>query len=291
MKINSSVTTIVILLIVLSVGSGCQYFPASTAAKIPVPTPTPTQTIITKDILKERLGRKGVEMVPASDKQAPLKPNPFTLHLRFSSSGNNFKLNQDEVESFGALVDKLKEIFRYREANGVFREGTNEIYKTIILPAYDDYITDYSAKNIYVEDFEKLVDDLRKEDITQIELDVNEQNHLKISKIDEPDHIAIPVPNKNVKTISGGVLNGKAANLVKPVYPAAAKAVRASGAVTVQVTIDEEGNVVSASAVSGHPLLRAAAVEAARASRFSPTLYGGNPVKVTGVVVYNFTPE
>jgi TonB family protein len=90
------------------------------------------------------------------------------------------------------------------------------------------------------------------------------------------------------KSISGGVLNGKATNLVKPPYPAAARAVRAEGAVNVQVTIDEEGNVISASAVSGHPLLRASAVQAARASKFSPTRLEGQPVKVTGIIVYNF---
>lgn len=95
-----------------------------------------------------------------------------------------------------------------------------------------------------------------------------------------------PVP----KTISGGVVNGKATNLVKPPYPAAARAVRASGAVNVQVTIDESGNVISASAVSGHPLLRAAAVAAARSSKFSPTMLSGQAVKVTGVIVYNFVP-
>ncbi len=95
-----------------------------------------------------------------------------------------------------------------------------------------------------------------------------------------------PVP----KTISGGVVNGKAVNLVKPPYPAAARAVRAAGAVNVQVTIDESGNVISASAVSGHPLLRAAAVQAARSSKFSPTQLSGQPVKVTGVIVYNFVP-
>jgi len=92
----------------------------------------------------------------------------------------------------------------------------------------------------------------------------------------------------SARTIAGGVLNGKATSLVKPVYPAAARAVRAEGAVNVQVTIDEEGNVIAASAVSGHPLLRAAAVEAARASKFSPTLLSGQSVKVTGVIVYNF---
>ena len=98
--------------------------------------------------------------------------------------------------------------------------------------------------------------------------------------------------NKNIpKLVSGGVLNGKAINLVKPPYPPAAKAVRASGAVNVQVTIDEDGNVISAAAISGHPLLRTAAESAARSSKFSPTLLSGQKVKVTGVIIYNFTPE
>ncbi|MBA3633954.1 MAG: TonB family protein [Acidobacteria bacterium] len=104
-----------------------------------------------------------------------------------------------------------------------------------------------------------------------------------------PPPIIKPTPKPPPKTISGGVVNGKASNLVKPAYPAAAKAIRASGAVNVQVTIDENGNVVSASAVSGHPLLRAAAVQAARASKFTPTKLSGEPVKVTGVIIYNFT--
>ncbi len=93
------------------------------------------------------------------------------------------------------------------------------------------------------------------------------------------------------KTISGGVLNSKAVDLPKPVYPAAARAVRASGSVNVQVTVDENGNVVSANAVTGHPLLRVSAVEAARKAKFSPTLLSGKAVKVTGVIVYNFNSE
>lgn len=98
-----------------------------------------------------------------------------------------------------------------------------------------------------------------------------------------------PAP-KVPKQISGGVLNGKATSLPKPPYPPAARAVRAAGAVSVQVLIDENGNVVSASAVSGHPLLRAAAVQAARGARFSPTKLSGQPVKVSGVITYNFVP-
>lgn len=89
-------------------------------------------------------------------------------------------------------------------------------------------------------------------------------------------------------SIAGGVLNGKAIALPRPAYPAIARAAQASGTVVVQVLIDEEGNVISAHAVSGHPLLQAASVTAAREAKFSPTTLSGQRVKVTGVIQYNF---
>jgi TonB family protein len=88
--------------------------------------------------------------------------------------------------------------------------------------------------------------------------------------------------------IEGGVLNGKALELPQPVYPPIAAAAHASGAVRVEVLIDEQGNVVSAHAIEGHPLLQGACVAAARKARFSPTLLEGEPVKVTGVIQYFF---
>lgn len=107
---------------------------------------------------------------------------------------------------------------------------------------------------------------------------------------DAPPPPPKPTPKPVPKTVSGGVLNGKATSLPKPAYPAAAKAVRAAGSVSVQVLISESGSVISANAVSGHPLLRAAAEGAARGARFSPTLLSGQPVKVSGVITYNFVP-
>jgi TonB family protein len=91
--------------------------------------------------------------------------------------------------------------------------------------------------------------------------------------------------------ISGAVLNGKATSLPNPPYPPIAKAAHASGNVTVEVTIDEDGNVVSARAVSGHPLLQAASVAAARQAKFAPTKLSGQPTKVQGVLVYTFSAE
>lgn len=73
-----------------------------------------------------------------------------------------------------------------------------------------------------------------------------------------------------------------------PAYPHIARAARAQGAVRVQLIVDEEGKVIAAQAVGGHPLLQVAAVRAAREARFTPTLLDGKPRKVAGVITYNF---
>ena len=109
------------------------------------------------------------------------------------------------------------------------------------------------------------------------------------ASVDEPPPPA-PVAKPLPKIISAGVLNGKAISLPKPAYPPAARAVRAGGTVQVSVLIDETGHVISAHAVGGNPLLISAAESAARAARFSPTLLSGQPVKVSGIITYNFVP-
>ena len=109
-----------------------------------------------------------------------------------------------------------------------------------------------------------------------------------VVKLDDPEP---PPPTPRPKPsapISGGVLTGKATYKPTPPYPPIARAARASGTVVVQVTVDESGKVISARAVSGHPLLQQAAVQAAYQCRFSPTLLSGQPVKVTGTISFNF---
>jgi TonB family protein len=91
--------------------------------------------------------------------------------------------------------------------------------------------------------------------------------------------------------VSGGVLNGKALSKPEPAYPPIAKAAHASGTVVVQITVDESGKVIAANAVSGHPLLQQAAAAAARQARFAPMLLSGRPVKVTGILTYNFAAQ
>ena len=113
----------------------------------------------------------------------------------------------------------------------------------------------------------------------------------KVEVADAPPPPPAPSPTPPRAPISGGVLNGRAVHLAQPPYPQIAKQAHASGTVVVQVVIDENGNVISARAASGHPLLQAAAVAAARASKFSPTKLSGQPVKVSGVIQYNFVAQ
>ncbi len=97
-----------------------------------------------------------------------------------------------------------------------------------------------------------------------------------------------PPPPRPRMVVQGGVLNGKAVSKPMPVYPPIAKAARASGTIVVRIVVDESGRVESAEAESGHPLLRQPSEQAARMARFSPTLLSGQPVKVSGVITYNF---
>ncbi len=94
-------------------------------------------------------------------------------------------------------------------------------------------------------------------------------------------------PPKVVK-VSTGVLASHAISIPKPNYPPLAKQIRLQGAISVQVLIDEYGKVISAKALSGHQVLVNAAETAALQARFSPTLLSGQPVKVSGVIIYNF---
>ncbi|HEY5075084.1 MAG TPA: TonB family protein [Pyrinomonadaceae bacterium] len=111
-------------------------------------------------------------------------------------------------------------------------------------------------------------------------------------KVDIKDEPPPPPPKPTPHApVSGGVLNGKAIHLVQPPYPPIARSAHASGQVVVQVLIDENGNVVAAHATSGHPLLQAAAVNAARSSKFTATKLSGQPVKVNGVIIYNFVAQ
>ncbi|HEY2963543.1 MAG TPA: energy transducer TonB [Pyrinomonadaceae bacterium] len=103
-----------------------------------------------------------------------------------------------------------------------------------------------------------------------------------------PDTPPPPDPPKPPRVVSKGVITSQATYLPKPLYSEIAKRLRIQGTVSVQVLVDEQGRVVSAKAVSGSPFLIPEAQKAAMQARFSPAMLGDQPVKVSGVITYNF---
>lgn len=100
--------------------------------------------------------------------------------------------------------------------------------------------------------------------------------------------VAPPIEKPKPRIIHKSVINGEALSLPKPPYPPLARQMGIQGTVNVQVLIDETGKVVSAKAVAGNPALVSAAQKAAFGARFSPTLLNQLPMKVSGVITYNF---
>lgn len=97
---------------------------------------------------------------------------------------------------------------------------------------------------------------------------------------------------KPPKIISGGILNAKALILTRPEYPKSAVQFRLKGIVSVEVLIDENGNIIKANAKSGHPVLIPNSEKAALTSKFAPVqLSSGEKVQVSGVITYHYLSD
>lgn len=106
-----------------------------------------------------------------------------------------------------------------------------------------------------------------------------------------PDKAPEPPPVKPPTTlrVASTILSGRAISLPQPPYPIIAKQAHVQGPVSIQILVNEEGKVLSAQVVSGNAMLSSAAKDAAMRARFSPTMLNGTPVKIQGVITYNFT--
>lgn len=94
--------------------------------------------------------------------------------------------------------------------------------------------------------------------------------------------------SSNPNRVSSGNLMASAIKREDAVYPPLARSAKVTGAVVVEITVDERGDVISANAVSGHPLLRDSAIAAARKWKFNPKMVSGVPAKTVGTITFNF---
>jgi TonB family protein len=87
----------------------------------------------------------------------------------------------------------------------------------------------------------------------------------------------------------GNLTAADAVRMVTPIYSPLAQRSNIEGRVTVDIELDEKGNVVAAKATGGHQMLRASAEDAASKSKFKPAMYNSQPIKAKGSVTYNFS--
>jgi TonB family protein len=228
----------------------------------------------------------------ARSQSAQDKPNPLTLLVEVRAD-RKLLLNREEfgsLDDLARLTRKLRDLFASREAQRAYREGmetrtdlpeSERVEKTV-------YIHNRGA--IDQPEIAKLLTELKATGANPVTVLSEEEYQAKYGWLEVPGRVLGVPPIKGVfrgGLIHAGELNGSAAKFPKPAYPRET-AKHISGEVRVNVVIDESGKVISARAVSGHPLLRAAAVEAARQAEFPPALHNGKPVKVSGFIVYTF---
>lgn len=73
---------------------------------------------------------------PKNEQQLDIKPNPLTLVIAINRENRGISLNNESAGSVDdptALTAKLTDIFNQRTTNGVFRENTNEVEKTVFI--------------------------------------------------------------------------------------------------------------------------------------------------------------
>lgn len=107
---------------------------------------------------------------------------------------------------------------------------------------------------------------------------------------DEKEKIFKEAKDKLFGKVAGeqGIINGKAISLPKPEYPVEAREKRLTGTASIKVKIDEQGNVIETKSICRNDVLGKAAEESAKKAKFEPTLKDGKPIRVTGIIVYNF---
>jgi protein TonB len=97
-----------------------------------------------------------------------------------------------------------------------------------------------------------------------------------------------PPPPKPIQQSAVELVEASVIKMVKPVYPPGARAIGASGKVDVRIVISETGRVIEATAISGHVLLRKAAVDAALQWVFKPGTRNGAPARTESVIPFIF---
>ena len=104
----------------------------------------------------------------------------------------------------------------------------------------------------------------------------------------QPQLFPEPAPSSSQRVrVGGSVMERNLIESVPPVYPEEARAARLAGVVVMEVEVSSRGTVGNVRVVSGHPLLRQAAVDAVKKRLYTPVMLNGSPVEAVTTVTVN----
>ncbi|MFL6375702.1 MAG: biopolymer transporter ExbD [Pyrinomonadaceae bacterium] len=105
---------------------------------------------------------------PKDQQNVNVKPNPLTLVIAVNKDTKQITLNNEpfgDVTNTDALNTKLAEVFKERTNQGVFREGTNEIEKTVFIK---------SPKSVRYGDVVRVIDAAKEAGASPIGLQIDD---------------------------------------------------------------------------------------------------------------------
>lgn len=248
--------------------------PVPTPAPVatPVPTPTPPDFTFYQTRADLNLGKGEYTLALADyDKAVELKADDAIAFLNRGKTHYNLKA----FDKAGADYDKSIELDP-KGSKAFYNRGV--LYER--LGNLEKAIADYQKAVDLDGSNEPANSGLKK-------LQAEQQAKLAAQPPVKPPVVEpVKVPEKlNL----GSLTSANAVRMVTPVYASIAQKTNVEGRVTVEVEIDELGNVVSAKAVSGHQLLRGSAEDAAKKSKFKPSMFGSQAIKAIGSITYNFS--
>ena len=255
---------------------------------------------------------KKPEPKPQSSPVATSTPAPpdFNFYLKRGEASSQKGDLDSALVDFGKAIEMKPESFEaYLDrgnahlAKKAFELAVTDLSKAIELNpksamAYATRGDAYEKKGDTAkakEDYKKAVDldanvEPAKTNLAKITADeLKAQKEAEDAKRAAAEKVAKETPKPPEFVDLGQLMASEAIRLITPTYSQLAIRAGIQGKVTVQVTLDEQGEVLTAKAIDGHQFLRQSAEDAAKRSKFKPATFNGQPIKARGYIIYNFT--
>jgi TonB family protein len=237
-------------------------------AATPAPTPPPPDFSFYQTRADQNAGKGEFNLALADyNKTLEMKPDNAVAYLGRGKAHFNLKSYDLSVKDFDKALELNPKDSTAFLNRGVSYEKLGETRKAL-------------------GDYQKAVDldpanDLAKSSLKRL------QDLVTAAAAAEAARNAPPPPPEFVNL--GVISSANATKMVTPVYSVIAQRSQVEGKVVVDLELDENGDVVSAKAVSGHQMLRQSAEDAAKRSKFKPATFNNRPIKSKAQIIFNFS--